>query len=730
MKNPTKAFTNNFISLFLSIIILCLILFLGAGCQNSKLPDEGDSIVADTNGADNNDADNNSADTNGGDSGGQVAIQTDDVNSVRFADVMGDVQFVKSNDTLWFQAVVGMQLNLNDTLATQVASEADLDVDQDKHVLVGEEVRLAIATLLKEVGNSKATALRVDTGTVYVRIQRKLEQDETFEVITPTCIMGVRGTHFVVEVLGGDTTISVIEGTVEGQLLAPTASDSDQPLTPQKDMAKFTVKANQRLVIPLGTQTEKEWIRSKLTPELLPVFVLTEIDKNSENLPNIYQKPLGGAIREAQEKAKISAATLGATRLTVSGARYVDPLTGHVYARFDRAGTFKEAKDWCEAQGGHLITISTAEEQAIAEGLMAQGPKSFYLIGLYQKTGAKEPNQGFVWVTEEMVTFERWHRENDVQTEPNNSGLDGASETHVTMVNAGPWPKGDWNDQNLNSLKGSYGLICEWESIADVRILPASELGGGQRDQLATTKPVDTTLTPAISQPTGITDPIGMTDPIGITKPTGTIKPIDITIAGEVTTLVPVTKPLVQPVTKPALQPVTTVATTTSATGLEALNWVTATAVQFPFNTRLMTYDLFMQQNLGDGIESLIKTIGIDVKTKTETQVKWVYTDGLRQLSVATVDGKIVSILQKNLIDSLCSQDFEVLAFRVRVSGLTTLEEVRQTMGTKGVIESKIQLDTGDMSTTWIWSDARGYIFAATVNETQNTFDSSFRNLK
>lgn len=702
--------------LCLTLLLTCFLL-LSASCQNTKAPDDGgvsvdSGLPSEQAGGENGEPTNEQGTQN------KPAIDTDDVNSVRFADVMGDVQFVKGNDTLWFQAVVGMQLNLNDTLATQVASEADLDVDQDKHVLVGEEVRLAVATLLKEVGNSKATALRLDTGTLYVRIQRKLEQDETFEVITPTCIMGVRGTHFVVEVVGGDTTISVIEGTVEGQLLSPTAMDSDQPQTPQKDMAKFTVKTNQRLVIPLGTQTEKEWIRSKLTPEQLPVFVLTEIEKNSENLPSVYQKPLGEAIVKSQENAIENSSTLGAKRLNVSGARYIDPLTGHVYARFDQAGTFKEAKDWCQAQWGHLVTISTAQEQAIAEGLMAQGPKSFYLIGFFQKTGAKEPDQGFVWVTEEPVTFERWHRENDIQTEPNNSGLNGTAETHVTMVNAGPWPRGDWNDQNLNSLKGSYGLICEWESIGDVRILPASDLGGGQRDDLGTTKPVDTTLTPATSQS------------IDITKPNVTLKPIEVTIAGQISTIVPITKPQVQPITKPTLQPVTTVATTTSATNLEPLNWVTATGELYPFNTRLMTYDLFMQQNLGDGIESLIKTIGIDVKTKTETQVKWVYTDGLRQLSVATVDGKIVSILQKNLMDSLCPQDFEVLAFRVRVSGLTTLEEVRQTMGTRGVIESKIQLDTGDVSTTWIWSDARGYIFGATVNETQNTFDSSFRNLK
>lgn len=720
MRNTTRCTTYVCLSLFFACI-----LFFSIGCQNSKLPGEGDGL---TDGG--QITDNHSTSTEQSTQSKPV-IQTDDVNSVRFANVMGDVKFVKGNDTLWFQAVVGMQLNLNDTLATKLASEADLDVDQDKHVLVGEEVRLVVTRLLKEVGKSKATALKVDTGTVYVRIQRKLDQDETFEVITPTCIMGVRGTHFVVEVVGGDTTISVIEGTIEGQLLAPVTSESnqpseptDQPISQQKDMPKFTVKTNQRLKIPLGTRTEKQWIRSKLTPEKLPVFVLTQIEANPENLPSAYQKPLTEAIEEAKQIAITEGATLGAQRLMVSGTRYVDPQTGHVYARTDQSMTFKEAKDWCEAQGGHLISITSPEEQATAEGLIAHGPKPFYLVGLYQKTGAKEPDQGFVWVSGEPVTFERWHRENAIQTEPNNSGLDGTSETHVTMVNAGPWPRGDWNDQNLNSLKGSYGLICEWESIGDVRILPASDLGGGQRDELATTKPVDTIVTPALTQPIGITKPIGTTNSIG------TIKPIDVTIAGEISPIAPVTKPVVQPITKPALQPVTTVATTTSATGLEVIDWVTATADQFPFSPRLMTYDLFMQQSLGDGIESLIKTIGIDIKTKTETQVNWVYTDGLRQLSAVTVNGKIISILQKNLIDSLCPQDFEVLAFRARVSGLTTLEEVRQTMGTKGVIESKIQLDTGDVSTTWIWSDAKGYIFAVVINETQNTFDSSFRNLK
>ena len=93
-------------------------------------------------------------------------------------------------------------------------------------------------------------------------------------------------------------------------------------------------------------------------------------------------------------------------------------LNGHQYALFDeavdRTGTTDtlerfsfqdELEDFCEQMGGHLITISSEEEQKIAEQLMQSGKKNFYWTGglIDEDTG------GWKWVTgNEDYVYEHW----------------------------------------------------------------------------------------------------------------------------------------------------------------------------------------------------------------------------------------------------------------------------------------------------------------------------------
>lgn len=364
----------------------------------------------------------------GGDTSSDPQKRAGTVNSIRVVDVKGEVAFNRGD--AWIPAASGMQLALSDTLTTEVSSETDLDVDDNQHVLVGERVRMVIEDLLKTVDQSKVARFRLDTGALYVRIQRKLQKDEAFEVITPTCIMGVRGTEFVVRVQGSDSELFVYEGTVSVAL----KSRPDQSLD---------VSQNQRVTIPWGTTTLEGLGPVPMDPSMTPKMAMARPSQGDD--PEIYRadKP------------------------------YVDPSTGHTYARIDRDMTYEAAKAYCEALGGHLMTITSAEEQAMAEALMYKGQKFWYLVGLAQRPGSVEPNQGFEWVTGEPLTFTRWHRENGVETEPSDRSGTGNHEDFVVLLNyAGDsvWKFGDWNDMNLGEKLGEYGFLCEWESVEDLRL--------------------------------------------------------------------------------------------------------------------------------------------------------------------------------------------------------------------------------------------------------------------
>jgi hypothetical protein len=106
--------------------------------------------------------------------------------------------------------------------------------------------------------------------------------------------------------------------------------------------------------------------------------------------------------------------------------------------------TWEDAKARAEADGGHLVTITSAEENALVYGLIAENPDIWVnldvtamtdgeenpiqvsigpWIGLYQADGAPEPAGGWSWVTGEASDYTNWLTGTTAATaEPNNMG--------------------------------------------------------------------------------------------------------------------------------------------------------------------------------------------------------------------------------------------------------------------------------------------------------------------
>ena len=114
------------------------------------------------------------------------------------------------------------------------------------------------------------------------------------------------------------------------------------------------------------------------------------------------------------------------------------PFGGHAYLYVAMAATWTTAKANCEALGGHLVTINSAEENAFVASLFSTG-KAWIGATDAVLEGA------FVWNNGEPVTYTNWYA-----GEPNNSG----NEDYVEMLAGGLW-----NDRN----NLSQGYICEFE---------------------------------------------------------------------------------------------------------------------------------------------------------------------------------------------------------------------------------------------------------------------------
>lgn len=138
-----------------------------------------------------------------------------------------------------------------------------------------------------------------------------------------------------------------------------------------------------------------------------------------------------------------------------------DFFNNHKYVLYDQSITWTEAKEYCERLGGHLVTITSQEEQKFIERLMENGEKKQYWIGAFLEGNVCR------WVTEEELIYTNW----DVN-EPNRSMQSGIQEQYIQIYNSGG-NRFSWNDMfDDNTVQGvehffclnNVGFICEFDS--------------------------------------------------------------------------------------------------------------------------------------------------------------------------------------------------------------------------------------------------------------------------
>lgn len=117
----------------------------------------------------------------------------------------------------------------------------------------------------------------------------------------------------------------------------------------------------------------------------------------------------------------------------------------HLYSVIDKAMSFDSAKAYCENLGGHLVTITSSDEQQfISNILKSNGGLGDYWIG-----ATDSGQEGtWKWITNENFSYSNWN-----SGEPNNSG---GNENYASINK----DTGYWKDV-LNTTNG-IGIICEW----------------------------------------------------------------------------------------------------------------------------------------------------------------------------------------------------------------------------------------------------------------------------
>lgn len=151
---------------------------------------------------------------------------------------------------------------------------------------------------------------------------------------------------------------------------------------------------------------------------------------------------------------------LGAAPLTAAAKTSIpaDALeyNGHSYKVYKESMTWDKAKVYCESVGGHLVSITTREENTVVMMLIDTLPRDYdVFIGLSGDDWNK-------WVTGEPVSYSNWGK-----NEPDNLGASGQSKGAIcngTRGGTGDFyhcERGQWDDIE-NWVKRYF--ICEWET--------------------------------------------------------------------------------------------------------------------------------------------------------------------------------------------------------------------------------------------------------------------------
>lgn len=143
---------------------------------------------------------------------------------------------------------------------------------------------------------------------------------------------------------------------------------------------------------------------------------------------------------------------------------------GHAYQVVVRQAvlTWKQAKVAAEDLGGHLATITDADEQAFVRDLLRAGRATYYVVDGERRMGpwlggtqvpdASEPGGGWSWITGEPWGYTHWRA-----GEPNNGGTGSFwNEASLYYFFAAKDEFGDeWADGT--DIEGIKSFVVEWE---------------------------------------------------------------------------------------------------------------------------------------------------------------------------------------------------------------------------------------------------------------------------
>ena len=217
----------------------------------------------------------------------------------------GPVKVFKGGGSKAFTAFKGMSMSEGDKLVTGIGGSVTFDLEDDKVITVSQNTQLMLSELVKDVKGNTDTSMNLMGGKVLCNIKKKLTQDSSFEIKTPTAVMGVRGTMFFVGQEEGRTDVAVLEGTVTATTyIPPQENDGGAGGTQQpQQQIETLINANEQVTLEpevLAQQPSPEVRVEQVTTESLDLMVLESIVEDPSRVDQSLLENIDQVIEQRQ----------------------------------------------------------------------------------------------------------------------------------------------------------------------------------------------------------------------------------------------------------------------------------------------------------------------------------------------------------------------------------------------------------------------------------------------
>ncbi|MFZ5354115.1 MAG: FecR domain-containing protein [Bacillota bacterium] len=220
--------------------------------------------------------------------------------AAKVIELSGEVKVTKSGGEKAVKAFKGMGLTQGDSIKTGNDGSVTLDLNEEKEVKISSNTYIVLSELLESIKSSKdKTTINLLGGKIVVNIKKKLDTGSTFQVNTPTSVMGVRGTMFYVGYEEGTTDIAVLEGTVATVTYRPVEQPTGEV---EREEIEILLTANQQVTLDETISAPEEVEIEEVTAETLDLLVLETIAENPDRVDESLLENIEQVIEQRREE--------------------------------------------------------------------------------------------------------------------------------------------------------------------------------------------------------------------------------------------------------------------------------------------------------------------------------------------------------------------------------------------------------------------------------------------